>query len=126
MHNVAVGVTDTIIVRANSRRRVLAIQNIDGANYVDVADKSGGGGVRIQPGEELIFHETDGDDPTRTFYGIASVALNVRVYQSLRPAPFTRSYDRPARRQGVYRRPGGPSSGGAKGSGGGHGPGRHT
>ena len=121
MHNIYVTVADQLLLRANTRRRVVAFQNIDAAEYIDVADKSGSHGVRIQPGEELIFHETDGDDPSRSFYGTASGAMNLRVYESLRPAPYRTRYDRPARRPGVTRRPGGASSGGAKGGGGGGG-----
>lgn len=124
MFNVYVSAADQLITRANPRRRVIAFQNIDAAEYIDIADKSGSSGVRIQPGEELIFHETDGDDPTRTFYGTASGAMNLRVYEALRPAPFKERFDRPARRPGVYRRPGGASSGSAKGGGGGSGAGR--
>lgn len=124
MFNRTVGTTDTLLVKANPRRKVLTVQNIDSAEYVDIADKSGSDGIRIQPGEEVIFHESDGDDPQRAHYGIASGSMSVRIYESLRPAPYVQRYDRPARRPGRYRRPGGASSGSAKGGGGGSGAGR--
>jgi len=90
MTQVAVAVTETVIVNPDPHRTVITFQNLDAANYVDVYDGSESNGIRLWPHDSVTFSLKDGDKGVpNAWYGIASVALTVAIYESLDPKLFT-------------------------------------
>jgi len=87
---VTVTTAQTAIVGYNSLRRVLTIQNIDAADYVDISTKDAAVGIRIYPGGSHSFYRELGDEPEKRWNGVSDGAAEVRVYQA-----FDKEYHRP-------------------------------